>query len=177
MSADRRNRPKRSLTSRHSGQPLGQPLTYDSIDSLRLSEFARRGAWFVESSGQRLVVGFSCQCPHKLVALCAFVQIAQKLRPIFIVAENLFPSISPCHDMMHRTGPGDTKRGSEPHCRFGNACIYACCRNAQYAVGASSNSLSGNDTLRPIDGKDITHLKLILKRDSNAENEVCTIKS
>ena len=39
-----------------------------------------------------------------IVALRPFAQVTQKLRPISIIPENLFPSISPCHDMVHRTG-------------------------------------------------------------------------
>src|ERR1700738_3964174 len=38
------------------------------------------------------------------VALCAFSEIAQKLRPISIIAENLSPSISARHDVVDRTG-------------------------------------------------------------------------
>jgi hypothetical protein len=37
------------------------------------------------------------------VALCAFSEIAQKLRPISIIPENLFP-ISARHDVVDRTG-------------------------------------------------------------------------
>jgi hypothetical protein len=37
------------------------------------------------------------------VALCAFSEIAQKLRPISIIPENLFPSISARHDVVDRS--------------------------------------------------------------------------
>ena len=38
------------------------------------------------------------------VALCALSQMAQKLRPISIIPENLFPSISARHHVVDRTG-------------------------------------------------------------------------
>jgi hypothetical protein len=37
-------------TKKQGGQPWGQPFAYDLFDSLRLSEFERRGPWFTESS-------------------------------------------------------------------------------------------------------------------------------
>ena len=44
------------------------------------------------------------------VALCAFSEIAQKLRPISIIPENLFPSISARHDVVDRTGKLNPRR-------------------------------------------------------------------
>src|SRR5271166_1887579 len=43
------------------------------------------------------------------VALCAFSEIAQKLPSISIIPENLFPSISTRHDVVH--GPANSIRG------------------------------------------------------------------
>ena len=44
------------------------------------------------------------------VALCAPSQIAHKLRPISIIPENLFPSISACHDVVDGTGKLNPRR-------------------------------------------------------------------
>jgi hypothetical protein len=44
------------------------------------------------------------------VALSAFAQVAQKLSPISIIAENRFPPISACRDVMHRTGKRNPRR-------------------------------------------------------------------
>jgi hypothetical protein len=38
------------------------------------------------------------------VALSAFSQVAQKLRPISIIPENFLPSIFPRHDVVDRSG-------------------------------------------------------------------------
>jgi hypothetical protein len=44
------------------------------------------------------------------VALCALSQIAQKLRPISIIPENLLPSIPARHDVMDGTGKLNPRR-------------------------------------------------------------------
>jgi hypothetical protein len=44
------------------------------------------------------------------VALCAFSEIAQKLPSISIIPENLFPSISACHDVVDGTGKLNPRR-------------------------------------------------------------------
>ena len=95
---------------------VGQPFTYDLFESLKLSEFGRRRPWFAESAikvdrvrglqlmdpprkvalrghyGQmKMILHQDITMHFDPVALCAFSQIAQKLRPISIIPENLFP--------------------------------------------------------------------------------------
>ena len=93
----------------------GQPFTYDLFESLKLSEFGRRRPWFAESAikvdrvrglqlmdplrkvalrghyGQmKMILHQDITIRFDPVALCAFSQIAQKLRPISIIPENQY---------------------------------------------------------------------------------------
>ena len=85
-------------------------IKVDRVRGLQLMDPLRKVALGRRRDQMKMILHQDITMHFHPVALCALSQIAQKLRPISIIPENLFPSISARHDVVDGTGKLNPRR-------------------------------------------------------------------